>query len=333
MDTGSPVIDEYDAKMPFKFTGTLRKVEIKLGENKLTPKERGELQRLHGNARWRPSDGRKNPVAQRRAGTVPTGPAVPTIGGIAMRPRMTLTAMTVLAVDTPFWARWPDCRPSGYWHGTQRPPKTDPLPSWKTGTAKNAIPHFVKKTTTDGSPDFVAPADRIAVFDNDGTLWPENPVPFEVAYALDTAKAMMAKKPELKEKPAYKALAAGDVAALTDNHLKLLLELVVDTHAGQTTEEFDKTVADWIATAKHPRIQRLYSACTYLPMQEVLKLVRRTDTRRSSSPAAVRTSCGSGTEGLRYPARASHRLDVQVEVRVEGRQADAHDPARNRPGR
>ncbi len=210
-----------------------------------------------------------------------------------MRPRMTLTATTVLAVaallGTP--ARLTTERVLA--QGTT-PAMADPLPSWKAGMAKNAILDFVKKTTTADSPDFVAPADRIAVFDNDGTLWPENPVPFEVAYALDTAKAMMAKKPELQEKPAYKALDAGDVAALTDNHLKLLLELVVDTHAGQTTEEFDKTVADWISTAKHPRIQRLYSACTYLPMQEVLKLVRRTATRRSSSPAAVRTSCGCG---------------------------------------
>ena len=87
-------------------------------------------------------------------------------------------------------------------------------------------------------------------------------------------KCSLAKKPELKEKPAYKALATGDIAALADNHLKLLLELVVDTHAGQTTEEFDKAVADWIATAKHPLIGRLYSECTYLPIQEVLKYLR-----------------------------------------------------------
>src|SRR5262245_51183222 len=152
--------------------------------------------------------------------------------------------------------------------------KSDPLPSWKEGAARKGILEFVKKTTTEGSPDFVRPADRIAVFDNDGTLWPENPMPFEVAFALDTAKAMMAKKPELKEKPAYKALANGDIAALTNNHLKLLLELMVDTHAGQTTEEFDKTVGDWIAAANHPRFGRLYSECTYLPMQEVLKYLR-----------------------------------------------------------
>ena len=190
-----------------------------------------------------------------------------------MRPRTTLNPATVLAVaallGTP--ARLTTERVLAR---DTTPAKADPLPSWKWRKAKTAILDFVKKTTNEGSPDFVAPADRVAVFDNDGTLWPENPVPFEVAYALDTAKAMMAKKPELKEKPAYKALAAGDIAALTDDHLKLLLELLVDTHSGQTTEEFDKTVADWIATAEHPRFQRPYSECTYLPMQEVLKLLR-----------------------------------------------------------
>ncbi len=156
----------------------------------------------------------------------------------------------------------------------QAPHVGDPLPSWNEGKAKAAILDFVKATTTEGSPSFVPPSDRIAVFDNDGTLWPENPIPFEVAFALDTARAAMAKNPALKERPAYKALATGDVAALVDNHLKNLLELLVDTHAGQTTEDFDKSVADWIATAQHPRFKRLYSECTYQPMQEVLVLLR-----------------------------------------------------------
>ncbi len=112
------------------------------------------------------------------------------------------------------------------------------------------------------------------MFDNDGTLWPENPVPFEVAFALATAKAMLASKPELAEKSAYKALASHDVAALTGDHLRLLMELVMDTHAGRTTKEFDQSVADWIAVAKHPKFGRLYSECTYQPMQEVLALLR-----------------------------------------------------------
>ncbi|HEY4261218.1 MAG TPA: HAD family hydrolase [Schlesneria sp.] len=156
----------------------------------------------------------------------------------------------------------------------QVPVKPDSLPSWNDGNAKAAILNFVQRTTTEGSPDFVAPADRITVFDNDGTLWPENPMPFEVAFALDTARDRMTKKPELKNSPAYQALASGDLAALTDNHLEKLLQLVLDTHAGQTTEEFNKSVAEWIATAKHPRLNRRYSECTYQPMQEMLKLLR-----------------------------------------------------------
>lgn len=160
-----------------------------------------------------------------------------------------------------------------------QPPATaaepsDPLPSWNEGAAKQAILDFVRRTTSKDSQDYVAPDDRIAVFDNDGTLWPEDPLPFALAFSFDTAKAMLAARPELAEKPAYKALEKHDVAALTENHLKLLMELVVATHAGQTTEQFDKAVADWIAKAKHPRFDRLYADCTYLPMQEVLKLLR-----------------------------------------------------------
>ncbi len=112
------------------------------------------------------------------------------------------------------------------------------------------------------------------MFDNDGTLWPENPLPFELAFTFDVAKARIKQKPELAETPAYKALVEHDIAGLTDNKMKLLIQLVADTHTGQTTEQFDKAVADWIATAKHPKFDRLYSECTFLPMQEVLNLLR-----------------------------------------------------------
>ncbi|MDZ4779167.1 MAG: HAD family hydrolase [Planctomycetia bacterium] len=167
---------------------------------------------------------------------------------------------------------------TGVWlqpaHTFAQSPAVVPLPSWNSGPAKTAILEFVQKTTTAGSPEFVPQDERMAVFDNDGTLWPENPVPFEVAFALDTAKAMLAGNPKLQEQPAYKALASHDIAALTENHLKLLLQLVMETHAGRTTTEFERSVADWIATAKHPRYGKLYSECTYQPMQEVLKLLR-----------------------------------------------------------
>lgn len=156
----------------------------------------------------------------------------------------------------------------------QQATQGDPLPSWNEGVAKAVILDFVAKTTKAGSPDFVPPAERIAVFDNDGTLWPENPLPFELAFSFDAAKARMEKKPELKETPAYKAVAERDVHQLAADNHKLLRQLIVDTHAGQTTDEFHKAVAEWIATAKHPRFKRLYSECTFLPMQEVLKFLR-----------------------------------------------------------
>ena len=156
----------------------------------------------------------------------------------------------------------------------RRSADTDPLPSWTDGDAKRAILGFVAQTTSAGSPDFVALDDRIAVFDNDGTLWPENPVPFEVAFALDTARELMARRPELKETPPYRALASGDMAALVANHLEYLLRLILDTHAGQTTEEFAASVTRWFATARHPRFDRPYSECTYQPMREVLRLLR-----------------------------------------------------------
>ena len=152
--------------------------------------------------------------------------------------------------------------------------RLDPLPSWNDGPAKAAILDFVARTTRSGSPEFVRPDERIAVFDNDGTLWPENPLPFELAFTLDEAEARLAKNPALNDAPAYQALVKGDVTRLLDDGLKLLKQLIADTHAGQTTDDFHKAVADWIATARHPRFKRLYSQCTYLPMQEVLSFLR-----------------------------------------------------------
>ncbi len=156
----------------------------------------------------------------------------------------------------------------------RQPAAADPLPSWNEGPAKAAILAFVRQTTSDDSPDLVPESERIAVFDNDGTLWPENPAPVEVAFTLERAKNLLAQKPELASEPAYKALAGGDAEALMQDHRKNLLRLVMDTHAGQTTEEFETSVADWFATARHPRFNRRYVDCTYEPMQEVLRLLR-----------------------------------------------------------
>lgn len=151
----------------------------------------------------------------------------------------------------------------------------DPLPSWNEGASKAAIISFVERVTTEGSADFVPVPERIAVFDNDGCLWPENPLPFQLAFAFDEVKRLMASKPELKDDPMVQALLAGDIAKLLEGkHHDGLLHIVALTHAGMTTDEFDKRVEDWLATARHPRFDRPYDQLTYQPMQEVLRYLR-----------------------------------------------------------
>lgn len=128
--------------------------------------------------------------------------------------------------------------------------------------------------TDEGGKHFVPVSERIAVFDNDGTLWPENPVPFQLAFALDSLKRELQARPELKDDDSVKAALAGDTEALLAAGHKGLLRLIALTHAGMTTEDFTARVNDWINTAKHPRFGRRYDECTYLPMCEVLAYLR-----------------------------------------------------------
>ena len=151
----------------------------------------------------------------------------------------------------------------------------DPLPSWNEGAAKSAILSFVTRVTTEGSPDFVPAPERIAVFDNDGTLWPENPLPFQAAYAFDEVKRLAEQKPELKNDPMVAALLAGDIAKLMEGkHHDGLLHIMALTHSGMTTDDFAKRVSDWLASAKHPKFGTAYDQLTYQPMQEVLRHLR-----------------------------------------------------------
>ncbi len=150
----------------------------------------------------------------------------------------------------------------------------DPLPSWNDGPAKKSILDFVAKVTEKGGKGYVKPSERIAVFDNDGTLWPENPVPFQLAFALDRVKALAPKHPEWKEKQPFKAVLEGDLPALVKSGKKGLVELILATHTEMTTDEFDAEVRGWLKTARHPRWKRPYTDLTYRPMQEVLKLLR-----------------------------------------------------------
>jgi haloacid dehalogenase-like hydrolase len=151
---------------------------------------------------------------------------------------------------------------------------SDPLPSWNDGKAKQSITEFVTKVTKEGSPDFVPPAERIATFDNDGTLWCEQPMYFQLFFALDRVKALAPQHPEWKTKEPFASLLKGDVKGALAGGEHAILEIIVATHAGVTTAEFEKIVADWIATAKHPKFKRPYTECVYQPMIELLAYLR-----------------------------------------------------------
>jgi len=151
---------------------------------------------------------------------------------------------------------------------------SDPLPSWKDGKAKQSIIAFVKKVTSTGSPDYVPPAERIATFDNDGTLWAEQPMYVQLAFALDRVRELAAAHPEWKQKQPFKAALEGDFKAVAAGGEHALLELIMATHAGMTTDEFAGTVSTWLASAKHPRFKRLYTGLVYQPMLELLAYLR-----------------------------------------------------------
>jgi phosphoglycolate phosphatase-like HAD superfamily hydrolase len=150
----------------------------------------------------------------------------------------------------------------------------DPLPSWNDGPAKQTVVKFVGDVTSKGAPGFVPPAERVAVFDNDGTLWSEQPVYFQLAFAFDQVKALASRHPEWKTQEPFKSLLAGDVkAALAGGH-KAIGEVLAVSHSGMTTDEFNQSVTDWAAAAKHPRSGRRYTEMVYQPMLELLAYLR-----------------------------------------------------------
>jgi phosphoglycolate phosphatase-like HAD superfamily hydrolase len=150
----------------------------------------------------------------------------------------------------------------------------DPLPSWNEGPAKKAIVDFVTKVTKEGGPEFVPPAERIATFDNDGTLWAEQPIYFQVAFALDRVKALAPEHPEWKDKEPYASLMKGDVKGALAGGEKAIGEIMAVSHSGMTTDEFDAIVKDWVDTARHPRFKRPYTEVVYQPMLELLAYLR-----------------------------------------------------------
>lgn len=151
-----------------------------------------------------------------------------------------------------------------------QPASSDPLPSWNDGSVKTAIINFVQRVTKEGAPDYVAPSARIAVFDNDGTLWTEQPIYFQFAFALDQVKALARRHPEWKDAQPFKAVIGGDRKALAASGEKGVLQIMAVTHAGMTTDAFAKTVADWLRSARHLRFNRPYDTLVYQPMLELL---------------------------------------------------------------
>ncbi len=150
----------------------------------------------------------------------------------------------------------------------------DPLPSWNDTAAKQAITSFVERVTTDGSPDFVRPADRIATFDNDGTLWTEHPMYTQLTFALDRVRTLAPQHPQWRTRQPFKAVIDNDLKALSAAGEKGLVELVMATHAGMSTTEFEATVSAWFGKARHPRFQRPYTELAYQPMLELLAYLR-----------------------------------------------------------
>jgi phosphoglycolate phosphatase-like HAD superfamily hydrolase len=148
------------------------------------------------------------------------------------------------------------------------------LPSWQESPAKRAIADFVTRVTTHGGPEFIAESERIAAFDNDGTLWAEPPISFQGAFALDRIKVMAPQHPEWKTQQPYRAGLEGDMEALAAAGKKGVLELIAATHTGMTTDEFFTIVAGWTAAARHPRFKRPYIELVYRPMLELLAYLR-----------------------------------------------------------
>jgi len=153
----------------------------------------------------------------------------------------------------------------------------EPLPSWNDGGAKTAIVDFVTRVTDEGGADFVPAEERIAVFDNDGTLWVEHPMYAQLAFAFDRVRTLASDHPEWKTTQPFKAVLEGDMKTLAAGGKTALLEIVAATHAGMTTADFEKIVSDWISTAKHPHFDKLYTDLVYQPMIELMEYLRGND--------------------------------------------------------
>ena len=152
--------------------------------------------------------------------------------------------------------------------------QADPLPSWNDGASKQAIIDFVAKVTKEGGPDYVAPENRIATFDNDGTLWAEKPVYFQLLFAIDRIKELAPQHPEWKEKEPFASLLKGDMKGVAASGEHGIVEIVTAAHSGMTTDEFNEIVKKWFATSKHPKSDQPFTQMAYQPMLELLSYLR-----------------------------------------------------------
>ena len=190
----------------------------------------------------------------------------------------------------------------------------DPLPSWCEGAAKSAILDFVARVTIADSPDYVAPEERIAAFDNDGTLWAEHPYYFQLAFALDQVKAMAPQHPEWEGKEPFKSALAGDVEALFARGEPALVEIVTATHFGMTIDQFERIVRAWLMTTRHPQTKKLFTEMVYQPMLELLALLR-------ANSFKTFIVSGGGIEFMRGFAEMTYGIPPEQVISSSGRLA------------
>jgi phosphoglycolate phosphatase-like HAD superfamily hydrolase len=202
--------------------------------------------------------------------------------------------------------------PSGVTVAGAEPASPEPLTSWSDGPARKAIVQFVTEATTAAGPRFVPVAERIAVFDNDGTLWAEQPLYFQLFFALDRVKALAPQHPEWQDKEPFRSVLAGDVKAALAGGEKAILELVAATHSGMTTEEFEAVVREWIATAKHPQSGRPYDEMVYRPMVELLAYLR-------ANGFKTYIVSGGGVEFMRPWVQAAYGIPPEQVVGSRGK--------------
>ncbi len=197
----------------------------------------------------------------------------------------------------------------------------DPLPSWNAGPAKDAILAFTRRVTTPGSPDFVPPAERIAVFDNDGTLWAEYPLPVQAYFVFDRIRALAPEHPEWRAREPFASALRGDVKAVLASGERGLLELVMATHAGMTTDEFERLVTGWIATAQHLTAGRRCIEMVYQPMLELMDALRAAGFRTfimSAGGVEFMRPWAEATYGIPREQVIGSAIATRYEVRADG---------------